>query len=195
MAMNFVTFNQDYSHLAVGETSSAHRVMGFLNRTQCRHLERLPDIYHRTFPEMLRNQGRRHCHPRDALLDVAGSSHIITEEIADHKYQSMLLSLSSVGLKHCRQKGGVAGRFAIHVDRLMLISPFPAFQRHSTICELTFPTTVLAVRLNRKRLVVVLEDQIYLYDISNMKLLRTIETSPNPNGTTSDPLLLDLCRG
>ncbi|KAI4165590.1 MAG: hypothetical protein LQ342_001003 [Letrouitia transgressa] len=54
-------------------------------------------------------------------------------------------------------------------------------QRQSTICELTFPTTVLAVRLNRKRLVVVLEDQIYLYDISNMKLLYTIETSPNPN--------------
>lgn len=56
-------------------------------------------------------------------------------------------------------------------------------QRQSTICELTFPTTVLAVRMNRKRLVVILEDQIYLYDISNMKLLYTIETSPNPNGT------------
>ena len=56
-------------------------------------------------------------------------------------------------------------------------------QRQSTICELTFPTTVLAVRMNRKRLVVVLEDQIYLYDISNMKLLYTMETSPNPHGT------------
>ncbi|KAJ9669485.1 autophagy protein [Coniosporium apollinis] len=54
-------------------------------------------------------------------------------------------------------------------------------KRLSTICELTFPTRVLAVRLNRKRLVVVLEDEIYLYDISNMKLLYTIETSPNPN--------------
>jgi autophagy-related protein 18 len=39
------------------------------------------------------------------------------------------------------------------------------------------------VRLNRKRLAVVLEEQIYLYDISNMKLLYTIETSPNPTGT------------
>jgi autophagy-related protein 18 len=38
------------------------------------------------------------------------------------------------------------------------------------------------VRLNRKRLVIVLEDQIYLYDIFNMKLLYTIETSPNPTG-------------
>lgn len=53
-------------------------------------------------------------------------------------------------------------------------------KRDSIICELTFPTTVLAVRLNRKRLVIILEDQIYLYDIQTMKLLHTIETSPNP---------------
>ena len=53
-------------------------------------------------------------------------------------------------------------------------------KRDLTMCELTFPTTVLAIRLNRKRLVIVLEDQIYLYDFQNMKLLYTIETSPNP---------------
>ncbi|KAF9956068.1 autophagy protein [Mortierella alpina] len=54
-------------------------------------------------------------------------------------------------------------------------------KRQSTICELTFPTSILSVKLNRKRLIVVLEDQIYVYDISNMKLLHTIETSPNPH--------------
>lgn len=53
-------------------------------------------------------------------------------------------------------------------------------QRASVICELTFPSAVLAVRLNRKRLAVVLEDEIYLYDIANMSLLYTIPTSPNP---------------
>ncbi|GAA97103.1 uncharacterized protein L969DRAFT_96982 [Mixia osmundae IAM 14324] len=55
-------------------------------------------------------------------------------------------------------------------------------KRQSTICELTFPTSILSVKLNRRRLVVVLEEQIYLYDISNMKPLQTIETSPNPAG-------------
>jgi autophagy-related protein 18 len=55
-------------------------------------------------------------------------------------------------------------------------------QRQSNICELTFPTSILAVKLNRRRLVVILEEQIYIYDISNMKLLNTIETSQNPNG-------------
>ena len=53
------------------------------------------------------------------------------------------------------------------------------------ICELTFPSAVLAVRLNRKRLAVVLEEEIYLYDISNMSLLYTIATSPNPNSICS----------
>lgn len=36
--------------------------------------------------------------------------------------------------------------------------------------------------MNRKRLIVVLENEIYIYDISTMKLLHTIETGPNPNG-------------
>ena len=36
--------------------------------------------------------------------------------------------------------------------------------------------------MNRKRLIVVLESEIYIYDISTMKLLHTIETGPNPNG-------------
>jgi autophagy-related protein 18 len=50
------------------------------------------------------------------------------------------------------------------------------------ICELLFPSTILSVKMNRKTLVVVLEVEIYIYDISNMKLLHVIETSPNPEG-------------
>lgn len=57
-------------------------------------------------------------------------------------------------------------------------------KRHSTICEMTFRTAILAMRLNRKRLVVVLESELYIYDISNMQMLKTEKTSPNPNGTS-----------
>ncbi|KAG8777009.1 autophagy protein, partial [Serendipita sp. 397] len=53
-------------------------------------------------------------------------------------------------------------------------------KRGSTICELLFPSSILAVKLNRKTLVIVLETEIYIYDISNMKLLHVIETAPNP---------------
>lgn len=31
-------------------------------------------------------------------------------------------------------------------------------------------------------MVVVLEEEIYIYNVSTMKLLHTIETSPNPEG-------------
>ncbi|GHJ86011.1 hypothetical protein NliqN6_2413 [Naganishia liquefaciens] len=54
-------------------------------------------------------------------------------------------------------------------------------KRQSTICELLFPTAILAVRMNRKRLIVVLELEIYIYDISTMKLLHTLDTGANPN--------------
>ena len=50
------------------------------------------------------------------------------------------------------------------------------------ICELLFPSSILAVKLNRKTLVIVLENEIYIYDISNMRLLHVIETAPNPEG-------------
>ena len=55
------------------------------------------------------------------------------------------------------------------------------------ICELLFPSSILAVKLNRKTLVIVLEVEIYIYDISNMKLLHVIETTPNPNGEPPPP--------
>ena len=54
------------------------------------------------------------------------------------------------------------------------------------ICELLFPSSILAVKLNRKILVIVLEAEIYIYDISNMRLLHVIETTPNPEGMWPD---------
>ncbi|TFK37953.1 WD40 repeat-like protein [Crucibulum laeve] len=53
-------------------------------------------------------------------------------------------------------------------------------KRKSMICELLFPSSILSVKLNRKTLVIVLETEIYIYDISNMRLLHVIETTPNP---------------
>ena len=52
---------------------------------------------------------------------------------------------------------------------------------------MTFRTGILAMRLNRKRLVVVLECNLYIYDISNMQMLKTEKTSPNPNGMSRAP--------
>ncbi|KFX89196.1 hypothetical protein O988_08723 [Pseudogymnoascus sp. VKM F-3808] len=121
--MNFVTFNQDYSRLAIG-TSKGFR------------------IYH-SDPEF-----------RPAFKSDEDNVSII----------EMMFSTSLVAL-------------VLSPRRLVIRNT----KRSSTICELTFPSAVLAVRLNRKRLVVVLEEEIYLYDILNMNLLYTISTSPNPH--------------
>ncbi|KAK3387577.1 protein-vacuolar targeting protein Atg18 [Podospora didyma] len=120
-ALNFVTFNQDHSCLAVG-TSKGFR------------------IYH-TDP----------------------FSKIFNSDDGNVSIIEMLFSTSLVAL--------------IQSPRHLIIQNT---KRSSIICELTFPSAVLAVRLNRKRLAVVLEEEIYLYDISNMSLLYTIATSPNP---------------
>ncbi|WPK23259.1 hypothetical protein PUMCH_000494 [Australozyma saopauloensis] len=54
-------------------------------------------------------------------------------------------------------------------------------RRSATICDLIFPSTILLVRLGVRRMVVLLELQIYIYDVATMTLLHTIETSPNVN--------------
>ncbi|KAL0940822.1 Autophagy-related protein 18 [Colletotrichum truncatum] len=120
-SLNFITFNQDHSCLAVG-TSKGFR------------------IYH-TDP----------------------FSKIFSSDDGNIAIIEMLFSTSLVAL--------------ILSPRHLIIQNT---KRSSVICELTFPSAVLAVRLNRKRLAVVLESEIYLYDISNMSLLFTIPTSPNP---------------
>ncbi|KAI5813304.1 WD40-repeat-containing domain protein [Pyronema omphalodes] len=121
-ALNFVTYNQDFTCLAVG-TSSGYRIYN--------------------------------CDPFQKVYEHKEGDVSIIE---------MLFSTSLVAL--------------IFSPRRLVITNT---KRQTTICELTFPTSILAVKLNRKRLIVVLEEQIYVYDISNMKLLHTIETSPNPN--------------
>lgn len=55
-------------------------------------------------------------------------------------------------------------------------------QKNSTICELTFHGMVVAVKMNRKRLLVVLEETVFVYDISNMKMLHSQLTPSNPAG-------------
>lgn len=50
---------------------------------------------------------------------------------------------------------------------------------NSEICELNFVQTILKIRMSRKRLVAVLKNRIHIFDISSMKILRTVETEDN----------------
>ena len=49
--------------------------------------------------------------------------------------------------------------------------------------QLNYASAILAVKINRERLVVVLETTIYIYDITTMNELHMIDQVPlNPNG-------------
>lgn len=55
-------------------------------------------------------------------------------------------------------------------------------KKKSVICEITFPTAIVSVKMNRLRLVVLLKNQIYIYDITTMKLLHVVESESNLYG-------------
>ncbi|KAI3889522.1 hypothetical protein MKW92_034372 [Papaver armeniacum] len=48
--------------------------------------------------------------------------------------------------------------------------------------ELSFRSNVRAVRLRRDRIIVILEQKLFIFNFNDMKLLHQIETYPNPNG-------------
>ncbi|XP_058796565.1 WD repeat domain phosphoinositide-interacting protein 2 [Phymastichus coffea] len=57
------------------------------------------------------------------------------------------------------------------------------FRKGTEICNYSYSNTILAVKLNRARLVVCLEESLYIHNIKDMKVLHTIrDTPPNLNG-------------
>lgn len=57
------------------------------------------------------------------------------------------------------------------------------FKKGTEICNYSYPNTILAVCLNRMRLLVVLEESLYVHNIRDMKVLHTIrDTPPNTTG-------------
>ncbi|KAG6005916.1 autophagy protein [Claviceps maximensis] len=141
-SLNFITFNQDHSCLAVAYPSRPE-----------------PEAY-----KQLCNSTSIGTSKGFRIYHTDPFSRIYSSNDGNIAVIEMLFSTSLVAL--------------ILSPRHLIIQNT---KRASIICELTFPSAVLAVRLNRKRLAVVLEEEIYLYDISNMSLLYIISTSPNPS--------------
>ncbi|XP_037905355.1 WD repeat domain phosphoinositide-interacting protein 2 isoform X4 [Hermetia illucens] len=57
------------------------------------------------------------------------------------------------------------------------------FKRQSEICNYSYSNTILAIKLNRDRLVVCLEESLYIHNIQDMKVVHTIRDTPtNPSG-------------
>ncbi|ROK76660.1 WD repeat domain phosphoinositide-interacting protein 1 [Anabarilius grahami] len=57
------------------------------------------------------------------------------------------------------------------------------FKKGTEICNYSYSNNILAVKLNRQRLVVCLEEALYIHNIKDMKLLKSLlNTPPNPTG-------------
>jgi len=89
----------------------------------------------------------------------------------------MLFSSSLVALVSAGERPGDSPR------RLRLWNT----RSNASICDLNFSTTVLAVRMNKARLLAVLESKLHIFELSTMKLLHTLETASNRLG------LAELC--
>lgn len=68
------------------------------------------------------------------------------------------------------------------------------FKKGTEICNYSYSNTILAVKLNRRRLIVALEESLYIHNIRDMKVLHTIrDTPPNPHGLCSLAINNDNC--
>ncbi|XP_026276029.1 WD repeat domain phosphoinositide-interacting protein 2 isoform X4 [Frankliniella occidentalis] len=68
------------------------------------------------------------------------------------------------------------------------------FKKGTEICNYSYSNTILAVKLNRARLVVCLEESLYIHNIRDMGVLHTIrDTPPNPTGLCTLSVDADNC--
>lgn len=68
------------------------------------------------------------------------------------------------------------------------------FKKGTEICNYSYSNTILAVKLNRARLIVCLEESLHIHNIRDMKVLHTIrETPPNPRGLCALSPSVDCC--
>ncbi|KAK9887865.1 hypothetical protein WA026_000173 [Henosepilachna vigintioctopunctata] len=68
------------------------------------------------------------------------------------------------------------------------------FKKYSEICNYSYSNSIVAVKLNRTRLIVVLEESLYIHNIRDMKVLHTIrDTPPNPAGLCALSTSGDMC--
>lgn len=155
MAINSLSFNQDYSCIAVLSTHG-HRIF---NCDPFGAFYLLEDgLSRRSLSELVDDNRPSPDDPNSG--PGAGE--------APTAYLKMLFStLLTIIVPQA------AGRLG---NRLLKIYNL---KQNLKICELTFPSAIVDLRLNRKRLVVFLEvGQIYIYDLSCVRLEKVLETNP-----------------
>eukprot|EP00996_Jenningsia_fusiforme_P002900 NODE_370_length_2348_cov_67.060896_g345_i0.p1 GENE.NODE_370_length_2348_cov_67.060896_g345_i0~~NODE_370_length_2348_cov_67.060896_g345_i0.p1 ORF type:complete len:345 (-),score=45.38 NODE_370_length_2348_cov_67.060896_g345_i0:81-1115(-) len=96
-------------------------------------------------------------------------------------YQKKDGGMGLVSMLYCTSLLAIVGagqQASLSPRRLQLFNS----SEQKSICELNFMDSILNVKLNKKRLVVVLEFKLHIFDISTMKLLQSANTNANPKG-------------
>ncbi|KAL4658226.1 WD repeat domain phosphoinositide-interacting protein 2-like [Arapaima gigas] len=160
----FANFNQDDTSLAVG-TRSGYK---FFSLSSVDKLEQIYECSKAVFDSSKEISWYVHFSAYSSLAD--------TEDvcIVERLFSSSLVAIVSLKaprkLKVCH------------------------FKKGTEICNYSYSNTILAVRLNRQRLIVCLEESLYIHNIRDMKVLHTIrETPPNPSGLCALSISNDNC--
>ncbi|AQZ10955.1 ATG21 (YPL100W) [Zygosaccharomyces parabailii] len=113
----------------------------------------------------LNNGSRDNNNKADALSQSVTTATELPNDVENNFVIEMLFSTSLVAIAD-KSQGPTSAK------RLKIVNT----KRKSTICEISFPHQITDVVMNRKRMCILLDsDQIFIYDISCMKLLETID--------------------
>lgn len=159
VVINNLTFNQDYSCLSVS-TNRYHKIFN------CDPFGEFYSSNSQSFKKSLTNSiGNDHDLISSEIKKIDDNSNDDDDDIYPTAYLRMLFSTSLTII--------IPQSFSKLGNRLLKIYNL---KQRLKICELTFPSNIIDIKLNRKRLVVFLEiGQIYIYDLSCVRLIKVLE--------------------
>ena len=155
VTINYINFNQSGSCISVG-TSKGVSIFN------CEPFGRFYKGNDEINNSETNNSTSESIHTSESVLSSNGSFGIV-----EMVYNTALLVCVGLG-----------EQISLSPRKLKLINT----RKKKTIVEFTFHSAILSIRMNKSRMVILLKSQIYIYDITTMKLLHIIETSDNPLG-------------
>uniref|UniRef100_A0A2K6MST5 WD repeat domain, phosphoinositide interacting 2 n=2 Tax=Rhinopithecus TaxID=542827 RepID=A0A2K6MST5_RHIBE len=168
----FANFNQDITSLAVG-SKSGYKFFSLSS------VDKLEQIYEcKMGPHCVAQAGVKFL-ASSSPPTLASQSAGITADTEDVCIVERLFSSSLVAI------------VSLKAPRKLKVCHF---KKGTEICNYSYSNTILAVKLNRQRLIVCLEESLYIHNIRDMKVLHTIrETPPNPAGLCALSINNDNC--
>lgn len=156
--INNLTFNQDYSCISIS-TTEFHKIF---------NCDPFGEFYSSYQGSSGTRSDKQIDNGKELGVDKNNNGGLgKTGEDSPTLYLKMLFSTSLTIVIPQNQSAG---------NRLLKIYNL---KQNMKICELTFPSHIIDVKLNRKRLCIILESgQIYIYDLSCVRLIKVLEISP-----------------